>query len=63
MEGETQQQQNHPLVGFYGLDLYSLYRSSELVINYLEEIDPPRAEECRERYGTLSNINIKQIHS
>jgi erythromycin esterase-like protein/predicted phosphoribosyltransferase len=39
-----------PKVGFYGLDLYSLHRSAEAVIAYLEEVDPDAAERARERY-------------
>ena len=30
-------------IGFYGLDLYSLYRSIEAVIAYLDKVDPPAA--------------------
>ena len=40
-------------VGFYGLDLYSLYRSIEVVLKYLEEVDPQTAEVARLRYGCL----------
>ena len=38
-------------VGFYGLDLYSLYESIEAVIAYLEAVDPLAAERARERYA------------
>lgn len=38
-------------VGFYGIDLYSLHRSIDAVVSYLEEIDPGEAERARERYG------------
>lgn len=41
-------------VGFYGLDLYSLYRSAEAVIKYLEDLDPIAAERARQRYQCLS---------
>lgn len=41
-------------VGFYGLDLYSLYRSIEAIINYLEPLDPDAADRARERYSCLS---------
>jgi len=41
-------------VGIYGLDLYSMYTSSEKVIEYLDEVDPRAAEMARQRYGTLS---------
>lgn len=40
-------------VGFYGLDLYSLYGSIESVLSYLQDIDPKTAEIARERYGCL----------
>ena len=41
-------------VGFYGLDLYSLYNSVRAVIGYLEDVDPDLAEIARWRYGCLS---------
>lgn len=40
-------------VGFYGLDLYSLYSSIENVLSYLQEVDPKTAEIARDRYGCL----------
>jgi len=40
-------------VGFYGLDLYSLYHSMEVVLNYLDKVDPETAEIARVRYGCL----------
>ena len=40
-------------VGFYGLDIYSLYSSIEMVLNYLEKVDPDTAEVARVRYGCL----------
>lgn len=41
-------------VGFYGLDLYSLYRSAEAVVNYLEPLNPEAARRAKERYSCLS---------
>lgn len=41
-------------VGFYGLDLYSLYSSIDSVINYLEDIDAESAAIARLRYGCLT---------
>jgi len=38
-------------VGFYGLDLYSLHRSAEAVIEYLDQVDPEAAARARERYA------------
>ena len=40
-------------VGFYGLDLYSLRRSMEAVVEYLEGVDKGMAEAVRERYGRM----------
>src|SRR5690606_15470229 len=31
-------------VGFYGLDVYSLWESMETLVNYLEKNDPPAAK-------------------
>ena len=39
--------------GFYGLDLYSLYRSIHEVIAYLDRVDPAAAARARERYACL----------
>ncbi len=35
----------------YGLDLYSLHRSIDAVLRYLERIDPAAAERARDRYA------------
>jgi protein-L-isoaspartate(D-aspartate) O-methyltransferase len=43
----------HAPAGFYGLDLYSLYRSVQLVLEYLDRVDPVAARMARERYGGL----------
>jgi erythromycin esterase-like protein len=42
-------------IGFYGLDLYSLYSSVAAVIEYLDKVDPAAAEQARQRYGCLDN--------
>jgi erythromycin esterase-like protein/predicted phosphoribosyltransferase len=41
--------------GFYGLDLYSLYRSIHEVIAYLEQVDPVAAARARERYACFDH--------
>lgn len=41
-------------VGFYGLDLYSLHRSIQSVLRYLDDVDPEAARVARQRYGCLS---------
>jgi erythromycin esterase-like protein len=45
-----------PKVGFYGLDLYSLYTSMEAVVAYLEEVDPEAAARARERYSCFDHF-------
>jgi erythromycin esterase-like protein len=41
--------------GFYGLDLYSLYRSIGEVITYLDRVDPAAAQRARERYACFDH--------
>jgi erythromycin esterase-like protein len=41
-------------VGFYGLDLYSLFTSVDCVLKYLDRIDPKAAAVARVRYGCLT---------
>jgi erythromycin esterase-like protein len=43
-------------VGFYGLDLYSLYGSIEAVVSYLGKIDPEAARQARERYACFEHF-------
>jgi erythromycin esterase-like protein len=45
-----------PRVGFYGLDLYSLYTSMQAVVAYLDEIDPEAAQRARERYACFDHF-------
>ncbi len=41
--------------GFYGLDLYSLHRSMDAVLAYLDKVDPPAAARARLRYGCFES--------
>jgi erythromycin esterase-like protein/predicted phosphoribosyltransferase len=41
--------------GFYGLDLYSLHRSMQEVIAYLDGVDPKAAERARARYACFDH--------
>jgi erythromycin esterase-like protein len=43
-------------VGFYGLDLYSLYRSIEVVLAYLDRVDPDAAKRARYRYSCFEDF-------
>jgi erythromycin esterase-like protein len=47
-------------VGFYGLDLYSLYESIAAVLNYLQKVAPNAAEKAREAYGCLDHQGNEQ---
>ncbi len=42
-------------VGFYGVDLYSLFSSIEAVIQYLEQVDPEGAKSARRRYSCFDH--------
>jgi erythromycin esterase-like protein len=42
-------------VGFYGVDLYSLFSSIEAVIEYLERVDPESAKHARRRYSCFDH--------
>jgi erythromycin esterase-like protein/predicted phosphoribosyltransferase len=41
--------------GFYGLDLYSLHRSMQEVIGYLDSVDPKAAARARARYACFDH--------
>ncbi|HMZ12805.1 MAG TPA: erythromycin esterase family protein [Mycobacterium sp.] len=41
--------------GFYGLDLYSLHRSMQEVIAYLDDVDPKAADRARARYACFDH--------
>jgi erythromycin esterase-like protein len=47
----------HAKAGFYGLDLYSLYRSMHEVISYLDRVDPAAATRARERYACFDQAS------
>ena len=45
-----------PKTGFYGIDLYSLSRSIEAVIAYLDKVDPEGAARARARYECFDDF-------
>jgi erythromycin esterase-like protein len=49
------QAQQRDKTGFYGLDLYSLRRSMDEVIKYLDAIDPEAADRARYRYSCFDH--------
>lgn len=44
-------------VGFYGMDLYSLYRSMSAVIQFLDRMDPEAAQRARQRYACFDRFD------
>jgi erythromycin esterase-like protein len=49
-------QQPEERVGFYGLDLYSLFSSIEAVIGFLDKVDPEAAQRARYRYSCFEDF-------
>src|SRR5436190_11126194 len=45
-----------PKIGFYGLDLYSLYTSIEAVLGYLDKVDQAAAQRARYRYSCFEHF-------
>jgi erythromycin esterase-like protein/predicted phosphoribosyltransferase len=45
-----------PKAGFYGIDLYSLSRSIEAVVTYLDKVDPEAATRARARYACFDDF-------
>jgi len=43
-------------VGFYGLDLYSLFTSMTVVLDYLDKLDPAAASHARYRYACFEQV-------
>jgi erythromycin esterase-like protein len=52
----NERQNSGSRAGFYGLDLYSLFRSIEAVIGFLEQVDPEAARRARYRYGCFEHF-------
>jgi erythromycin esterase-like protein len=49
-------------VGFYGLDLYSLFTSMQEVLGYLDKVDPEAARIARERYACFDHYQEDSQH-
>jgi erythromycin esterase-like protein len=45
-----------PRIGFYGLDLYSLFTSTAEVLRYLDKVDPEAAQRARSRYACFDHF-------
>jgi erythromycin esterase-like protein len=49
-------------VGFYGLDLYSMFTSIGEVLDYLDKVDPQAARVARERYACFDHYEEDSQH-
>ncbi|TFW13827.1 erythromycin esterase family protein [Duganella callida] len=49
-------------IGFYGIDLYSLHKSMQAVVQYLDQADPEAASRARERYSCIDHIAMDPQH-
>ena len=47
-------------VGFYGMDMYSLYRSAQAVVDYLATVDAEQADVARRQYAALDHVRDPQ---
>lgn len=57
LRNRRQESHGQRQAGFYGLDLYSLHRSLQEVINYLAKVDPKAAARARERYACFDHAS------
>ncbi|OSC24431.1 hypothetical protein B8W69_21475 [Mycobacterium vulneris] len=57
LRNQRQGANGHRQAGFYGLDLYSLHRSLQEVISYLDKVDPKAAARARERYACFDHAS------
>ena len=56
LRGENAARPPEARVGFYGIDLYSLFGSIEAVLVYLDRVDPEAAGRARERYACFERF-------
>jgi erythromycin esterase-like protein len=43
--------------GFFGLDLYSMFTSTQAVLGYLDSVDPEAAQRARKRYACFDHFD------
>lgn len=61
LRGHNQKTASHK-VGFYGLDLYSMFTSIGEVLAYLDKVDPQAAKVARERYACFDHYQEDSQH-
>ena len=47
-------------IGFYGLDMYSMYRSANAVVDYLSAVDEEQAAIAKKQYAALDHVRDPQ---
>lgn len=57
LRGHNDAQPADAKVGFYGLDLYSMFTSIDEVLRYLDQVDPGAAGEARARYACFDHYD------
>lgn len=57
MKDWNMKQSPEKMVGIYGMDLYSLFKSSSAVIKYLEKVDPEEAKFVKRIYGLFDQFH------
>src|SRR5947207_15665493 len=50
---------NQNAAGIYGMDLYSMHRSIESVLEYLDKNDPSAARRARDRYACFEHFSLE----
>ena len=50
---------NQNAAGIYGMDLYSMHRSIESVLEYLDKNDPSAARRARDRYACFEHFSVE----
>ncbi|TMW64386.1 hypothetical protein Poli38472_013008 [Pythium oligandrum] len=49
-------------VALFGLDIYSMFGSTDQVVSYLDAVDPAMAERARKRYAVLQHFRPHEEH-
>lgn len=62
LRNHNENQPSEQQVGFYGLDMYSMYESIAAVLEYLDQIDPEAGAKARERYACLNHNSNEQLY-
>ncbi|WP_330180548.1 erythromycin esterase family protein [Nocardia sp. NBC_01503] len=57
LHNDGQRRAGLPGAGFYGLDLYSMHRSMQRVVEYLEQVDPAAAQRAARRYACFDRTS------